>query len=220
MVYALRLRHQCGQRRRRFVCAASALIETADISDLRYPIWPRARRKATALAGAKHTSLQFPLQALMLPTVTAAGIPACIGAVPRAGHHSNASGVSAWLESKLRRCPRVAAPSPRGSTWPGHRGRRARRASAAPRRSIPCRDAPYWLTTAGNAPGAFGADIVAALGGLAEMIDYRLQVGARLVNGQPTSPKQLTTWPASSLEPAGRSSKSSSPRSSVLIKQR
>ena len=133
MVYALRLRYQCGQRRRRFVCAASALIETADISDLRYPIWPRARRKATALAGAKHTSLQFPLQALMLPTVTAAGIPACIGAVPRAGHHSNASGVSAWLESKLRRCPRVAAPSPRGSTWPGHRGRRARRASAAHR---------------------------------------------------------------------------------------
>lgn len=47
MVYALRLRHQCGQRRRRFVCAASALIETADISDLRSPIWPRARRKAT-----------------------------------------------------------------------------------------------------------------------------------------------------------------------------
>ena len=38
----------------------------------------------------------------------------------------------------------------------------------------------------GNAPGAFGADIVAALGGLAEMIDYRLQVGARLVNGQPS----------------------------------
>jgi hypothetical protein len=27
MVHALRLRHQCGQRRRRFVCAASAIIE-------------------------------------------------------------------------------------------------------------------------------------------------------------------------------------------------
>ena len=38
MVHALRLRHQCGQRRRRFVCAASAIIEQRisqiEISDL------------------------------------------------------------------------------------------------------------------------------------------------------------------------------------------
>jgi hypothetical protein len=62
MVYALRLRHQCGQCRRRFVCATSAIVETADISGLRFSIWPRARRKATASPGPKHISLNFRLQ--------------------------------------------------------------------------------------------------------------------------------------------------------------
>ena len=169
MVYALRLRHQCGQRRRRFVCAASALIETADISDLRYPIWPRARRKATALAGAKHTSLQFRLQA-DLRTVTAAGIPACIAAVPRADHHSNAK----WGFS----LGRIQTP-----TLPRRRRSQPTRIHLA-RSSWSTRPASISSPTAINSLPR-RSFIVAALGGLAGMIDYRLQVGARF--GQRTA---------------------------------
>jgi hypothetical protein len=56
MVHALRLRHQCGQRRRRFACATSAIIETADISDLRFSNWPRARRKTDCSRRGQHIS--------------------------------------------------------------------------------------------------------------------------------------------------------------------
>jgi hypothetical protein len=45
-----------------------------------------------------------------------------------------------------------------------------------PRRSIPRRDAPYWPTTRRQCARRIRPDVIAALGGLAEMIYQRLQL--------------------------------------------
>jgi hypothetical protein len=45
MVYALRLRHQCGQCRRRFVCATSAIVETAETGRDSQERNPRSRSR-------------------------------------------------------------------------------------------------------------------------------------------------------------------------------
>ena len=59
MVYALRLRHQCRQRRRRFVCATSALIGTADISDLRCVVEYRSHREHEVMKWALRSARQL-----------------------------------------------------------------------------------------------------------------------------------------------------------------